>query len=58
MEPVRVAARNVQPGQDGVDMGGAARERVRVCLGADGPHAGRQDGAVAPGPRHFGLRQL
>lgn len=48
MEPVWVTARHMQPGQDGVDMGGAARERVRVCLGAAGPHAGRQDGAVAP----------
>ena len=58
MEPVRFAARDVQPGQDGVDMGGAAGERVRVRVGAAGAHAGRQDGAVAPFARYSGLCQL
>lgn len=50
MERLRVAARDVQPGQVGVDMGDAARKRIRVCLGAARPHTRREDGAVAPYP--------
>jgi hypothetical protein len=50
MESLWVAAGHLQPGQDGVDMGGAAGQRVRVCLRASGPHTGCQDGAVAPFP--------
>lgn len=58
VEPVRVAARHVQPGQDGVAMGGAAGQRVRVRVGDAGAHTGREDGAVAPSPQCSGLRQL
>jgi hypothetical protein len=50
MEPVWITARDVQPGQGGVDMGDAARERVRVCSSVAGAHSGCEDGPVAPDP--------
>lgn len=39
-----------------MDLGGAAREPVRVCVSAAGAHAGREDGQVAPhqGPARVG----
>ena len=44
----RRAAGDVRPRQDGVDLGGPARVRLRVRGGAAWAHAGREAGEMAP----------